>query len=40
MTGYIIFYNYQLPDIIFCGFFREKFINCIDGGTAIQYIFY
>ena len=40
MTECIILYNNHLPDRIFCGFFREKFINCTDEGTAIQYIFY
>ena len=40
MTECIILFNDLLPDIISCGFFREKFINCTDEGTAIQYTFY
>ena len=40
MTGCIILFNDPLPDRISCGLFREKFINCTDEGTAIQYTFY
>ena len=40
MTEYIILYNDHLSDRISFGFFREKFINCTDEGTAIQYTFY
>ena len=40
MTERIILYNDNLPDRISYGFFREKFINCTDEGTAIQYTSY
>ena len=40
MTECIILFNDPLPNRISCGFFREKFINCTDEGTAIQHTFY
>ena len=40
MTECIILFNDSLADRIYYGFFCEKFIDCADEGTDIQYTFY